>query len=136
MSVPEGQRGQSKFAVLVKAQQLCIYTIKICNNKKIFLPEYQSALTNDIIQTAKDIFIDCWTANNIMVRGDEEKWKERRKLQERAARNCNNLLALMQIAQTLFHLKLKRIKYWGTNTIEVRNLIRTWIESDAKRYKK
>lgn len=136
MSVPEGKRGESKFAVLVKAQQLCIYTIKICNNKKVFLQEYQSALTNDIIQTAKDIFIDCWTANNIMVRGNEERQKERRYLQERAARNCNNLLALMQIAQTLFHLKLKRIKYWGMNTIEVRNLIRAWIESDAKRFKR
>ena len=61
---------------------------------------------------------------------------ERRHLQERAARNCNNLLALMQLAQKLFHLKLKRIKYWGEKTIAARNLIRAWKESDYKRYSK
>lgn len=138
MSVPEGQRGEGRFTVLVKANMLAIYTIKICNNKNVFLEQYQSALTNDIIRTAKDIFIDCWTANNIMIRktdeDKEEKIKARRELQERAAIECNNLLALMQMAQTLFHLKTKRIKYWGGKTIEVRGLIRSWIESDTKRY--
>ena len=113
---------------------LSIYTVKICCNKKVFLPKYQHALTDDIIRTAKDIFIHCWTANNIRVGKDEEKRKERRRLQEQAANDCNNLLALMQMAQTLFHLKLKRIKYWGERTIEVRTLIRSWIESDTKRY--
>ena len=110
MSVPEGQRGKGKFTVLTKANMLGIYTVKICCNKKVFLPEYQHALTDDIIRTAKDIFIHCWTANNIRVGKDEEKRKERRRLQEQAANDCNNLLALMQMAQTLFHLKLKRIK--------------------------
>lgn len=28
-----------------EARELALYTIKICNNKNIFLPEYQSALT-------------------------------------------------------------------------------------------
>lgn len=134
MSVPEGQRGKGKFTVPTKANMLSIYTVKICCNKKVFLPEYQHALTDDIIRTAKDIFIHCWTANNIRVGKDEEKRKERRRLQEQAANDCNNLLALMQMAQTLFHLKLKRIKYWGERTIEVRTLIRSWIESDTKRY--
>lgn len=136
MSIPESQRGEGRFAVLIKAQQLAIYTIKICCNKNVFLPEYQSALTDDIIRTAKNIFIRCWTANNIRVGSDGEKRRERRRLQEQAANDCNNLLALMQMAQTLFHLKLKRIKYWGQNTLEVRGLIRGWIESDTKRYSK
>lgn len=146
MSVPEGKRGEGKFAVLVNAQMLCIYTIKICTNKNVFLPEYQNALTDDIIRTAKNIFIDCWTANNIRItkeneneadrqRNDERK-KMRRRLQERAMLNCNNLLALMQIAQLLFHLKLKRIKYWGGRTLETRAMIKAWMESDLKRYSK
>lgn len=73
MSVPEGQRGKGKFTVLTKANMLSIYTVKICCNKKVFLPEYQHALTDDIIRTAKDIFMHCWTANNIRVGKDEEK---------------------------------------------------------------
>lgn len=32
-----------------KARELAIHTIKICNNKNIFLPEYQSALRGIIV---------------------------------------------------------------------------------------
>lgn len=134
MSVPEGQRGESKFEVFVKAKDLCCYTIKICCNPKVFLPEYQNALTNDIIHSSKEIFAKCWMANNIMVKGDKARAEERLDLQRQAILECNNLLAMMQIAQQLFHLKTKRIKYWGEMTIEVRNLIRKWHDSDRKRY--
>lgn len=142
MAVPEGKRGEGKLRVFTKANALTIYTIKICTNPKIFLPQYQNALTNDIIRTAKNIFIYLWTANNIDVRTPKTpeqrvrvlgNYGERRRLQEAAARECNNLLALMQMAQALFHLKTKRIKYWGQMTIEVRDMIRKWQESDIKR---
>lgn len=142
MAVPEGKRGERKMEVFTKANNLAIYTIKICNNKKVFLPEYQSALTNDIIRTAKDIFITAWDANGIRVTKtvdgqvvvDQEKREERRRLQEISVRKCNSLLALMQIAQRLFHLPTKRIKYWGGMTTEVRDLLKKWKESDVRRY--
>lgn len=139
MSVPEGQRGHGKLEVLIKAKNLASYTIKICCNEKVFTPQYQNAITNDLIQTATNIFKYGWMANNIMVEDKDEQMKrekylQRRKLQEMAALECNNLLALMQIAQEVFHLKTKRIKYWGENTIEVRKMLRGWIEADKKRY--
>ena len=56
MSVNESERGKGKFDVLIKANDLAVYTIRITKNPKIFLPEYQTALTNDIIHTAKEIF--------------------------------------------------------------------------------
>lgn len=97
------------------------------------LPEYRSSLTDDIIRTAKDIYIDSWTANNILVKSADD-WKIRKSLQERAARNCNNLLALIQIAKTVFHLKSKRIKYWSEKAIDVRGYLRSWRDADSKRY--
>lgn len=135
MSVPEGQRGTGKLEVIVKSLELSDYTLKITANPKVFLPEYQKSITDDINRIALAIYVDVWTANNIMVKSAEDL-AERRRLQERAARNCNNLLALMQLAQKLFHLKLKRIKYWGEKTITARNFIRAWKESDYKRYAK
>lgn len=57
-------------------------------------------------------------------------------LQERAARNCNNLLALIQLAKTIFHLKSKRVKYWSEKTIDVRGYLRSWRDADSKRYGK
>ena len=66
-----------------KARELAIHTIKICNNKNIFLPEYQSALTDDIIRTAKNIFVNVWTANNIMVKS-QRQWDYRSQYQQKA----------------------------------------------------
>ena len=134
MSVPESQRGKGKFDVIINALCLAQYTITITKNKNIFLPEYQSALTDDLIRSAKDIYINAWKANNIRV-ASQEDWKERKHLQELSILECNSLLATMQLAKKVFHLKSKRIKYWGELTIKTRDGIRAWKESDTKRYK-
>lgn len=135
MSVPEGLRSTSKLDVIVSAQSLAKYTIQITKNQKYFPPEYNNGITNNIIETATSIYMNCWTANNIYVDSIEDM-QERLWLQEKACIECNNLLALMQLAQSIFHLKAKRIKFWGSKTMETRNKIRAWNESDKKRYKK
>lgn len=135
MSVPVNQRGEGKLTVLVKANELAVYTIQICCNQNVFKPEYQSALTNDIISAAKDIFVHAWTANGIHVGDSPERAAERRRLQEQAITDCSTLLALIGIAHKLFHLPGKRVKYWGGLTIEVRRMLRAWRDSDGKRYK-
>lgn len=134
MSVPESQRGKGKFDVIINTLRLAQYTITITKNKNIFLPEYQSALTDDIIRSAKDIYINVWKANNIRVTTQED-WKERKRLQELSILECNSLLAMLQLAKKIFHLKSKRIKHWGEMTIKARDGIRAWKESDTKRYK-
>lgn len=134
MSVPESQRGKGKFDVIINALYLAQYTITITKNKNTFLPEYQSALTDDLIRSAKDIYINAWKANNIRVTSQED-WKERKHLQELSILECNSLLATMQLAKKVFHLKSKRIKHWGELTIKARDGIRAWKESDTKRYK-
>ena len=40
----------------------------------------------------------------------------------------------MDLAHRIFHLSSKRVKYWGTLTIEVRNRIQGWMDRDAQRY--
>lgn len=134
MSVPETQRGEGVFEVTMKARELAVYTLQICDNKNVFKPEHQSSLTDKLISEATDIFINCFTANEIRVAGDQQAYLKRRFLQEVACEHCNTLLALMQIAKPLFHLETKRIKYWGSMTVEVRNKIRKWMESDKKRF--
>lgn len=134
MSVPESQRGKGKFDVIINALYLAQYTITITKNKNIFLPEYQSALTDDLIRSAKDIYINAWKANNIRVTSQED-WKERKHLQELSILECNSLLAMIQLAKKIFHLKSKRIKHWGELTIKARDGIRAWKDSDTKRYK-
>lgn len=60
MAVPESKRGTGKFDVLIKANDLTVYTIRITKNPNTFAPEYQTALTDDIIRTAKKK-LDGWT---------------------------------------------------------------------------
>ena len=132
--VPESRRGHGKFEVLTKANDLAVYTIRIASNPKTFDLKYQTALANDIISTAKDIYIKCKTANDIRVGEDVYKAQMRKRLQESAIMDCNSLLALMDMAKRVYHLSAKRIRYWGKKTVEVRDMVRRWKDSDSKRY--
>lgn len=136
MSVPKGQQADGKLLVNELARDLAVYTIQITSNPKVFLPQFQTALTNELVRTATNIHKFAWTANNIMVRAPNgrEQYTLRRENQEMAAAECNNLISLIDIAKPLFHLDTKRCRYWGKKTLEVRNKIRGWMESDAKRY--
>nr|DAG70492.1 MAG TPA: Avd-like protein [Caudoviricetes sp.] len=116
-----------------KARGLALHTFKICKNKNIFLPEYQSVLTDDLIKLAKNIYLKVWRANNIRVI-KREHWSSREKLQISAILDCNDLLATIGLARPLFHLKGKKEDYWSELVKETRVLIAKWHESDAKRY--
>jgi len=133
MSVPVNQRSQGKLEVCVKALDLASYTLKITANRKIFAEELQRSLTDKITGTALDIWTNVWTANNVLVK-EEGDLDERLRLQQEAARLCNILLSLIELAGKVFHLTSKRVAYWTGKTVEVRNLIRAWRESDRKRY--
>lgn len=85
--------------------------------------------------SGKDEVAELYKSFGILVKSADD-WKMRKALQERAARNCNNLLALIQLAKTIFHLKSKRVKYWSEKTIDVRGYLRSWRDADSKRYGK
>lgn len=140
MSVNVGQRnvpdtpGNNQLDACTKAMEVAVHTIKLCSNKNIFTEKYQEALTSDIIKCAKDIYIYAWTGNNIYVRRGDGSWPEREKYQRAAIAKCNELLALINIARRLFHLKGKKVRYWSSLTIEARKLIQKWREANAKQY--
>ena len=140
MAVNVGQRNvpdtpaNRQLEACQKAMELALHTIKVCNNKKIFTVEYQEALTNDIIRCAKDIYVFAWNGNNIYVTKDNGRWEQREKLQLLAISKCNELLALINIARRLFHLKGSKVKYWSQMTIDTRMILRKWHEANAKQY--
>lgn len=133
MSVPVNKRTPGKLEVCIKSRDLAVYTLKITKNKKIFDAEYQDAIIDKIISTALNIHTFVWTANNILVNSRQDMI-ERLSLQDKAAVQCNILLSLIDIAKPLFHLKTKRVMYWGEQVINVRRLIRSWRNADYKRY--
>ena len=142
MSVNVGQRNvpdtpqNRQLDACEMAMNLALHTIKICENKKIFTVEYQEALTDDIIRCAKDIYIFAWNGNNVYVQPDNGRWPERKKLQIAAISKCNELLALINIARRLFHLKVTKVRYWTQMVVDTRGLIRRWHDANAKQYGK
>lgn len=72
-------------------------------------------------------------ANDIHV-NTEEDLRERAALQMRAIRCLRRLLRLIDLAYRIFHLTGKRVKYWGSMVIDVRNRTQAWMRSDAYRY--
>lgn len=142
MSVPEGEReekqGPRRYPLLVSITALTTYTLQITKNDKVFLPEYQRALTDQINAEAIHVYIWSLTANEVAVRVgtryQEEDWQKRRQFQVSATESCNRLLGLISIAYHLFHLSSKRVEYWGEMTKNIRNRIRAWSESDSRRY--
>ena len=134
MSVIESNRTKSPLETSVKARDLACYTIKISINEKIFDPKYKTVITDKIVSDAIDIYRKVWMANNIKVNKNQDAWTKRSKLQMEAKDLCNDMLALVGIAKPLFHLTSKRIEYWTGRVIEVREMIKSWHESDKKRY--
>lgn len=134
MSVPEGERKIGKLACIIEADKLCRHTLLITKNRRIFTEDYYVPIMQDIIETAKTIYISSWEANDIYVK-DKETWIERKSLQDTAVRKCDRLFALMQLAYTIFHLETKKLKYWGTLCVNTRKLMKDWKEADRKRYK-
>lgn len=133
MSVPEGLRKCGKMKVLIEALDLTDYTLAITANSKVFVPKYQTVLTDKINELVLNMYINLFTANNIVVKSEMDM-AERQRLQMVALTQCEDLLALIQIAQKVFHLKLKRIKYWGSKIISVKSLIKSWSKADIERY--
>jgi len=138
MSVPEGERTEGKFHLGIKAEELVRYTLTITANDKVFVPDYQRALTDDIIEQAKNAYIFIRGANDVVVRMgtpfQEEDWLKREALQKDAIACLRRLLYLIDLAYRVFHLSGKRVKYWSAMIIYVRKKAESWMESDRRRY--
>lgn len=138
MSVPVGEREEGKFSLAVKAEYLARYTIEITANENVFLPEYRRQVTDDIISTAKNIYLGIREANDVTVRVGTQfqmkDYRDRNNLQREALRNCKRLLYLIDLAHRIFHLSSKRVKYWSQIVKNVKDRIHGWIDDDTNRF--
>lgn len=71
MSVPKDKRTEGELAINSEARGLCKHLLQILWNEKNF-PKAQEWFTNKLRETALDIDLKCWKANNIRVDKSEE----------------------------------------------------------------
>ena len=138
MAVPAGEREEGKFTLPMKAEQLVAYTIQITANEKVFLPEYRERMTDDIVETAKNVYLGIREANDTTVRVGtifhRKDFIDRNTLQRKALKDAKRLLYLIDIAHRLFHLSSKRVAYWSDMVQNVRNRIQGWTDDDFFRF--
>ena len=127
------KRKKQPLEVFVKQINLICYTIQITSGKT-FAPkyQYQAVVVSRIISQTIDIYTLSWEANNIRVGNDQDKYKRRKELQQRAIERCDSLLGLILVAKMMFHLTGKRYEDWCRKGEEVKNLTKSWKEKDIK----
>lgn len=147
-----GQYKPNSFTPVIGAMDLYEYVDMITSNPKRF-QEYketdrynndgtttrmiimrQDALVNRVREQAYRIFILTFTANEINLNKEPERKEERLNKQEQAIELCEEHLASIQLCRKHFHLTNKRIRYWGSMTLELRDAIKGWHKSDKTRY--
>lgn len=133
MSVHADERTKGKMLIHMKARDLAAYTITITRNQKIFKPEYNAAITDELVRLAIGIYQELWKANKIRVQGERD-YLRRREHQETAIDHCESFIGLIDIAAKVFHLSGRRVGYWGGQINAIQSMAESWMESDRKRY--
>lgn len=136
MSVPEGSRGEGRFSLEIRAEELAHYVITITGNEKVFVPDNRRRITEEIAMLAINAFVYIQQANDIDIRNENSpkylrNKRRRRLLQESALEALKRMIPLIHLARRSFHLSTKRVKYWMQLVIEIRNRTRNWMESES-----
>lgn len=133
MSVIKANRKEGKLTVIVKARELCSYTVQICKNEKNFPKRERWILTQPIVNEALGIFTCLRRANAVAVDTPED-YKYRRSQQIQAYSMCEALLTLIEIAYQSLNLGSDRAEYWTGLVVDLEEYLKRWIRSDSKRY--
>lgn len=92
-------------------------------------------LIKQLRQSANEIYIKAWRANNIRVGKDKQAKELRLLYQKEAISACVDLKAYISLAKRMCHLRSKRVSYWNTKTQTVMTELTKWHNSDKETYK-
>ncbi len=133
MSVVKSKREVGKLAAITKANELAMYTIRICSNEKHFPKRYRWCITNKIVESVLEINNLSNKANSVYVK-DKDDYLLRKRFQTAALAETYSLLSMIDIGFRTFGIDSKKIKHWTGLVLEVQNLIRSWRRNDYRRY--
>lgn len=83
---------------------------------------------------AQDIYASAYVANSANVGKDPSVWQERCNGERLAIAGLREMIASIQLARFLFHLRGNKVAYWNGLAQDALALCRKWHESDVKRY--
>lgn len=129
MSVPKSKRAHSDLIVLVKANELADYTIKLCSKESNFPKRYRWCFTVKIVDCVIDITANIAKANSI--RADEEVLKRKRKdYQQKALDNSFALQNYINLSYKMFSIEGNSIEFWTKLLHETQEVLKSWMNKE------
>jgi hypothetical protein len=143
MTVPVSKRGNNPLSVLLEADNLVTYTMRICTNEKKFPKRYRWCITSKIIEAAIETAVNVSKADSVYIE-DQNSYNLRRDYQRKAVASIDSLLTLMDIAFRAFEgLRSDEtgtdeinITYWVGQADKVKTLLLAWKKSDKETFKR
>lgn len=133
MAVIKSKRHEGKLQVLIKAREMCAYTVTVCKNEKNFPKRDRWLITQPIVSEALNVMSCVRRANAVHVETHDD-YTYRRNQQVMALSHAEALLTLLDIAYVSLSLESDRVEHWTGLILEVENLIQKWKRSDKARY--
>ena len=131
MSVIVAKRKEGRFEVLLRAEELCAYTIRICKNEKNFPKRDRWILTQPIVNEALAA-MTCIRRGNAVRVVQQSDYEYRRSQQVEAFAHLEALLSLIEIAYNVLSIESKRIEFWTGLVLGVEEKLRGWRRSDRE----
>jgi len=129
----------TQLQVVIDAMNLHAHTCLIMSNQNVFQPtqDFRDMTMIHIFETTLEILRRIAEANSIDVRKCPELAGERLAQQEFALAQVDWLLMLEDMAKRQFTRlakKPKKVWFWNAKTVELKDRLRAWHESDRKRF--
>lgn len=131
MSVPKSKRGTSDMEFVYNARKLQIYTVKKCVG---FPKRYTFFVSQPISDSATRIHQYVKMANSVYPTNAHEV-QLRRDYLIRANAELNSLVSQIEVANELFGLEARVMKYWMDIVDEEIRLVKGTMTKDRERYK-
>lgn len=121
---------------VIDARTLYKHTTKIMANEKVFSPanDFLGTTLYRIHETALTIYMSAWNANRINAALNPDQAADRLGLQAEAIARCQELLALMELAKSQFHLPSGKFWFWANMADLLSKKLEAWYRSDKSRY--
>ena len=131
LSVIKSKRATSEMEFIATARKLQIYTIQKCVN---FPKRYTFFVSQQIANSAIRIYEDVKRGNSIYPLNQHEA-QIRRDCFIRANSELQSLISQLEVAQELFGIEMKTLKYWMDIIDAEIRLVKSVMKTDRERYK-
>lgn len=134
MSVRANERKESALEFLNTAHELEKFTLQVVMNERIIPKRYRYMIGQQMCNSAMELSKNITYANSIYPKTKQD-YEMRREYQHVALGALKNLCSLIRLAYEVLPIKGSVVTQWSTLLSKEEGALRSWINSDNKRYK-